>query len=136
MLPFLNRITTIGSLQRQLVSISMPLKPKAAVTFDGDDGTSGPDSGGDRIAEPDAHHAPGSAVEAFAGLVHIEDVLAVIECVSTFVHDKHPLASREDVTNRSQQGKAGAGQRLRLPRPKRATISHSVSLAAPLEYGK
>jgi hypothetical protein len=33
----------------------MPLKPKAAVTFDGDDGTSGPDSDGDRIAEPDAH---------------------------------------------------------------------------------
>jgi hypothetical protein len=61
MLPLLNRITTIGSVQRQLVSISAPLKANAAVTFDGDDWTSALDSGGDRIAEPDAHHAPGSA---------------------------------------------------------------------------
>src|SRR6266481_5623654 len=58
-----------------------------AVAFDGDNRLAAHDSRADGITHSDAHHAPGSAVETFARLVHVDDVATEIERVGALIND-------------------------------------------------
>src|SRR5207248_8695196 len=60
---------------------------KGAVALDRDDGLARYRGGADRVAHADPHDAPGTAVEAMARHVHIDDVAAEIERVGALVDD-------------------------------------------------
>src|SRR5207302_1609225 len=60
---------------------------KGAVALDRDDGLARHRGGADRVAHAYPHDAPGTAVEAVARHVHVDDVAAEIERVGALVDD-------------------------------------------------
>src|SRR5271154_5133792 len=73
-----------------------------AVALDGDDGLAARNSRADGIAHADAHHSPRSAVEAFARLVHVDDVAAEIERIGPFINDVDVRLVGEDIADRAK----------------------------------
>src|SRR5947209_5997838 len=75
---------------------------EGAVTFDGDDRSTGHSGRGDGIAHADAHYAPCTAIETPARLRHVDDVASEIESVGPLVHDGYVRLVHEHVANRPE----------------------------------
>src|SRR6516164_1522587 len=85
---------------------------EGAVTLDSYDGLAAYGSGGNGIAHADAHHAPGTDIEAPARLPHVNNVAREVECVGPFVDDINVPLVGKHITNRAERDREIHGMRI------------------------